>query len=755
MAGKGLLSNIGIWVAVTLATWAICWLVAAPVNCHEVPACAKHLQSYPGYYHVISAAALVAMLGHEVLSLVATYMGAQETQALVPHLQSRFLPTLLLAVMFGVLATAERLFSRAEWTVAHVMPSADGLTAPGRPVYTMQYMEWGINVPIMLILSGYCTLGRPLREVSRPLIVTNVYVIFCWVATATESAFLKWFLIVVSFVMYAWASYDMLNWCSAYERTAPADLPSRGLRPFLSSGLVAHLLLYGVVYMASVVGVMDAHTERKSFFALTFGAKLAYSAAFVFIRADEYHKTLTDVLRKVSVSNVGMISILRGSFDIILPCVLDAAGRCRLPDRYSGDMTKLEKILGYGVSGANLKDLLAGEDQKSDFSAYVRNVVRQADCPQAFNAATLSTQGVWSCDSGAMPPIAQVLHSKIQQKSKQKLNTTLHLSVVPRSALSLGKERQLVAAFQISSPESLNEEEPSVAVTNFETFKAGQSSVGTTTNPSSEEGSSHGIVANLADLTKLGASAMLGNTEEFTDEASNYFGHTLTSDETMSHLGAFAQHQVAVGAVAFDARIVGVWEGNVAKALGGYRQRIEFLNDCLHANVTVMGQTLSAVFRMDASKGHLDIEVLPSGSSCPPPAIPYIFKFQDGCLHLCGPGTSSLKRPQGFDGPGLCIMERVQKFVEPAPRPQRSFAPELEPDPEFSRHTTEETKSQASLRSVTRSTRLKEELNQLGQGQIPKAYSPKIFSWIEEQPAVAASALVAMTSAVIALRKSL
>ena len=221
----------------------------------------------------------------------------------------------------------------------------------------------------------------------------------------------------------------------------------------------------------------------------------------------------------------------------------------------------------------------------------------------------------------------------------------------------------------------------------------------------------------------------------------------------MSHLGAFAQQQVAVGAVAFDARIVGVWEGNVAKALGGYRQRIEFLNDCLHANVTVMGQTLSAVFRMDASKGHLDIEVLPSGSSCPPPAIPYIFKFQDGCLHLCGPGTSSLKRPQSFDGPGLCIMERVQKFVEPvAPRSQRSFAPELEPDPEFfSRHTTEETKSQASMRS----TRLKEELNQLGQGQVPKAYSPKIFSWIEEQPAVAASALVAMTSAVIALRKSL
>jgi len=40
--------------------------------------------------------------------------------------------------MFGVLACAERLFSRADWTIAHVQPNADGLTAPGRPVYTMQ-----------------------------------------------------------------------------------------------------------------------------------------------------------------------------------------------------------------------------------------------------------------------------------------------------------------------------------------------------------------------------------------------------------------------------------------------------------------------------------------------------------------------------------------------------------------------------------------------------------------------------------------
>ena len=30
------------------------------------------------------------------------------------------------------------------------------------------------------------------------------------------------------------------------------------------------------------------------------------------------------------------------------------------------------------------------------------------------------------------------------------------------------------------------------------------------------------------------------------------------------------------------------------QALGGYRQRIEFSHDCIHANITVMGKTLEA-----------------------------------------------------------------------------------------------------------------------------------------------------------------
>ena len=121
---------------------------------------------------------------------------------------------------------------------------------------------------------------------------------------------------IAAFALFGWASADMLAWVDKFERSAPQDLPSRNIRPWLSNGLIIDFLLYGVVYMSSMLGLIDAHTERKGFFVLTFGSKIAYCAAFVFIRADEYHKTLTDVLRKVSVSNVGLYTANQKAFPV-------------------------------------------------------------------------------------------------------------------------------------------------------------------------------------------------------------------------------------------------------------------------------------------------------------------------------------------------------------------------------------------------------------------------------------------------------
>ena len=182
-----------------------------------------------------------------------------------------------------------------------------------------------------------------------------------------------------------------------------------------------------------------------------------------------------------------------------------------------------------------------------------------------------------------------------------------------------------MAAIQfVEEPDKEAEAAKEIELGGFESFKAAerQTSAGSTTITDGQSG----IVANLADLNKLGASCLLGSAEE-TEEGSAW-GHS-QSDRTLSHLGAFVQGFDELGQLgAFDARICGLWEGTTSEELGGYLQRIEFSNDCIHAKISIMEQTLEATFRMNCSvePKQLDIEVLPSGANLAPPPIPYIFK---------------------------------------------------------------------------------------------------------------------------------
>eukprot|EP00438_Fugacium_kawagutii_P032503 Skav233903 [mRNA] locus=scaffold435:359154:370649:+ [translate_table: standard] len=350
------------------------------------------------------------------------------------------------------------------------------------------------------------------------------------------------------------------------------------------------------------------------------------------------------------------------------------------------------------------KDLLSSESDRADFNAYLRNVLRQADSTLA------DVNGLWTTEK--MPPIAQVLHSKIRGKTKT-LQASVHLSVVPKSA-SLGRcrDRPLVAAIRFSE-ETAGAEDVEGTI-GFEDFKANQ-----------RETDSTGIVANLADLRKLGASKILGPSLD-EEEASNW-GPSLVMDDALSHLGAMAEQEATIfnGKIAVDARIAGVWEGKTSKELGGYMQRIEFKNDCLTAEVTVMGQTLPARISMNCSvqPHRLDIEVIPKGSAVSPPAIPYIFKINGDSLCLCGPEDGAMKRPKSFEGPGLCIMERVGL---PEPDPELSApspSSEAKPIPPVQPAVVDETMS-------------------------------SLKRWVHE-PVVAASLTLAMASTLIALRKSL
>jgi len=341
---------------------------------------------------------------------------------------------------------------------------------------------------------------------ARPVIVTNIYIVCSWAAMLTTSPVVRVSLVLLTFIMYFHASCDMVMWVVKYFHETPEDLPSRFLRPCLSLGLIALFAIYAVIYLSVMTGLMHTRTERLCWLFLDVGSKLAMSAAFVVIRGSAYHKTLTGVLKKMSTSNVAVVSILRGSFDVLLPCTVDKHGQCWLPRTSADDMLRLEGTLQRPVAGEHLANLLADDLQRENFNAYVRNALRQAEQPKVCSDAVVSARGEWSIGGvqGQLPPVAQVLNCRMatglsQGQGPATVGCAIHLSVVPQSAMSFGLERRVVAAVRFSEDQSA-EESQDTKLGCFETF-----------DPSNEveEPEPDVPVAGLKDIARLGLSALL------------------------------------------------------------------------------------------------------------------------------------------------------------------------------------------------------------------------------------------------------
>jgi len=494
------------WAVASAAAVLVAFGLIQPTPCTEDAGCLAQHATVPTNLNACTACGLVMVLINEVTSLVSIFHGAKEAQALVVDLKSRYMPSLLMTIMFGVLVAQHSVFaaSSSPW-FASARPDGRG------PIYNLTYIEWLLIVPLLLTISGHCALGRPLEEMARPVIVTNVYIVCAWAAMLTSSSVVRCTLVVVTFLMYFHASWDMIMWVVKYFQTTPEDLPSRFLRPCLSLGLIALFAIYAVIYLSVMTGFMQTRTERLCWLFLDVGSKLAMSAAFVVIRGSAYHKTLTGVLKKMSTSNVAVVSILRGSFDVLLPCTVDDKGGCWLPRTSADDMLRLEGTLQRPVAGKHLGTLLADDVQRESFNAYVRNALRQAEQPKANSDAVVSARGDWAVGvQGQLPPVAQVLNCRMatglaQPQGAATVGCAIHLSVVPQSAMSFGLERRVVAAVRFSESESAEEDPEGGKHSCFETFDP--------SNEVDEEPEPGLPFANLKDVARLGLSALLGTTQ--------------------------------------------------------------------------------------------------------------------------------------------------------------------------------------------------------------------------------------------------
>eukprot|EP00931_Biecheleriopsis_adriatica_P108227 TRINITY_DN82570_c0_g1_i1.p1 TRINITY_DN82570_c0_g1~~TRINITY_DN82570_c0_g1_i1.p1 ORF type:complete len:355 (+),score=49.73 TRINITY_DN82570_c0_g1_i1:35-1066(+) len=280
------------WSSTTLVAFLVVYLLIAPRTCASVQDCVELQPSTRLNSYAIIGLSTALLL--EVLSLHLSYQSAKPALGLIEGIESTFLPPALLCVSLSVLMLEN-----------YVLLYRPGLIHAGSPevwpkgdtmqVLTPIYVEWLLNMPILLVLAGTCALRRPLHEITRPLVVTNVYITIAWGAHFVSCTWMRWSMIALAFGMYGAASWDMLQWINSF-RSRLRDQAMLWQRARLTYALIVIFGLYGIVYLARFMGALGGEQERSIYTCMNIGSKLLLLVAFAGIRSSQYHELLINML---------------------------------------------------------------------------------------------------------------------------------------------------------------------------------------------------------------------------------------------------------------------------------------------------------------------------------------------------------------------------------------------------------------------------------------------------------------------------
>eukprot|EP00913_Durusdinium_trenchii_P019721 g18539.t1 len=212
----------------------------------------------------------------------------------------------LLCAILASLSSVEAYLATSELPLVHL-----GTV----PVYSIRYLEWLVDVPLLMIL------GKDERpgcyEALGPILVTNGYIVVSWCTLFIEDFAVRWAVISHTFLAYAWASERMIQWVKDFWKEAK-DVPCRGGRAASVILLIVVFGIYGVIYLLGCSGVISFATEHLGYTFMGFGCKVTLSILFASIRAYQTHQVLARLLGKLRGVSVAFVSLLRGTFDHVV-----------------------------------------------------------------------------------------------------------------------------------------------------------------------------------------------------------------------------------------------------------------------------------------------------------------------------------------------------------------------------------------------------------------------------------------------------
>lgn len=284
------------WATITAVVGGVAYAILRPTSCADEVQCVEIVQETSPLYHAFAVTGLGTVLLHELASLFLSYRSVQSAKGVLGNLTAMLLPSALLCVSFIVLLAENliMLVSPTPWFAHSTRLLSDGGVAS--PVYTNFYIEWLINVPILLVLAGKYALSLPFEDIALPIIVTNIYIILAWSCYFITNDFLRWAVVALSFIMYAWASIDMVKWVVKFVKENPESRSGLYLRPFLTVALIIIFGIYGIVFLGRFKGITTAKEERLFYTFMDIGSKLLVSMVFTGVRSSQYHAMLLDML---------------------------------------------------------------------------------------------------------------------------------------------------------------------------------------------------------------------------------------------------------------------------------------------------------------------------------------------------------------------------------------------------------------------------------------------------------------------------
>jgi len=172
------------------------------------------------------------------------------------------------------------------------------------------------------------------------------------------------------------------------------------------------------------------------------------SVIFACIRARQHHRDMAELVCRIGGVSTAFVSLLRGSFDYVLPCTLSADGKCRFPDSHSGDSVQLESCLRQPILGSGIDQLLATDLERQRFASYVQNAFRQGKGDHVWTSESTWPSKVANLnfEKEQMPHVAHILQVRLANS----INAMIHLSLIPTSA---DQDCHAVIALKLASQE--------------------------------------------------------------------------------------------------------------------------------------------------------------------------------------------------------------------------------------------------------------------------------------------------------------